>query len=147
MNDNYLFVNKRLHYDYEVIDKYIAGISLMGWEVKQIKANRFDASNAYIRITDKQAFLKLFKIHLPADLKLTNNSQLARDIKLLLHRREILKLENTIKQARVTAIISKIFIIDRGLLKIELVTAKGKTKYDKRTKEKIKQIHKEMKYL
>ncbi|VEU70321.1 SsrA-binding protein [Mycoplasmopsis glycophila] len=134
--------NKKAHHDYEILEKYEAGLVLEGWEVKTARSNKIDISNAYCSIYKNEVYLKdsFFKQYM-----LLKNDEY-RDRKLLLHKREIRKIKQKIETLQLTIIPLKIYF-HKSYLKIEIALAKGLRKYDKRakiakeeTEKKLKQV-------
>ncbi|QNM93369.1 SsrA-binding protein [Mycoplasma sp. Pen4] len=122
--------NKVAHRDYEIIDKYEAGISLMGWEVKTARNNSVDLSNAYCSIYKDEIYLKeaYFKQYMQVKCDET------RDRKLLMHKSEIRKLQFKSQSQGLTIIPLKLYFTNSSHIKLELALAKGLKKYDKRDK-------------
>ncbi|RMD77168.1 SsrA-binding protein [Candidatus Dojkabacteria bacterium] len=140
-----IYENKRVNFDFEVIKKYVAGMVLFGWEVKQIRACRFDLSSAYVKLKNGRAVLKSFKIAKPKDQPfLAASENLQRDVHLLLKKSEIYGLELDSARKGLTVVPISIISDDRNLLKIVLALVRGKKKCDKRLEKKRKQIEKNM---
>ncbi|VEU76161.1 SsrA-binding protein [Mycoplasmopsis columboralis] len=121
--------NKKAFRDYEILDKYEAGISLLGWEVKSCRANQVDLSNAYCSIYKNEIYLKEAFFNKYMLLKVDET----RERKLLLHKNEIRKLKFTLETQQVTLIPLKLYFT-KGKVKVEIAVAKGLKKYDKRDK-------------
>jgi len=117
-----MIVNKKAKFEYHFIDTYTAGMVLNGVDVKNIKEGRFSLVDTYCVFKGNELFLN--------------------DIKLLLNRREINKLQVGLIKG-VTIIPYKIFENDKGRLKLELSLAKGKKLYDKREAIKKRDIQRE----
>lgn len=128
--------NKKAYFEYEILDKFTAGIVLIGTEVKSIKESKVSISEAYCTITDGEIYILGMHISDYKKIKHTNHAPL-RNRKLLLNRKEIDKLSKSIKEKGLTIVPLSVFISDTGLIKIEIGLAKGKKVYDKR--ESIKQ--------
>lgn len=125
-----LAYNKKVRYDYEVIDTFLAGIVLTGTEIKSIRAKRFNIRDAFVRIKDGEAFVHNLFID---EYEQGNqfNHEPTRMRKLLLHKKEILKLQQQVKLDGLTIVVLQLGL-DRGYCKIEIALAKGKKNYDKR---------------
>ena len=136
--------NKKAYFEYEILDKFTAGIILMGTEVKSIKESKVSISEAYCTIIDGEIFILGMHISDYKKIKHTNHAPL-RNRKLLLNRKEIDKLSKSIKEKGLTIVPLSVFISDTGLIKIEIGLAKGKKVYDKRVAIRIKTINKESK--
>lgn len=128
--------NRSAYFEYFVDDKFIAGMMLLGTEVKSLRAGRASFNDAYCLFHKSELWLK--SMHIAEYSHGTaNNHDPLRDRKLLLNKREIKKLEAKIKEKGYTIIPLRIFFNEKNLAKIEIGLAKGKKLYDKR--ETIKQ--------
>ncbi len=122
--------NRRARHDYHILDTYEAGIELKGTEVKSLREGRATLSEAYITIRNLQAYIVNWYIH-PYEQGNRFNPEPLRDRKLLLHKREIMRLNQSIMEEGLTLIPLKLYR-KRGLLKLEIAVARGKKQYDKR---------------
>lgn len=129
-NSNVLATNKKAFHDFTVLERYEAGISLLGTEVKSCRASNITMQDSYVRIMDGHA--ELLNVHI-ATYEQGNqfNHDPKRKRTLLLHKREILKLFQQIREKGLTLVPLK-FYLNKGLIKVELGLCKGKTKGDKR---------------
>ena len=129
-NSNILATNKKAFHDFIVLEKYEAGISLTGTEVKSCRARNITMQDSYVRILNGEA--SLLNVHI-ATYEQGNqfNHDPKRKRALLLHKREILKLNQQIREKGLTLIPLK-FYLNKGLIKVELGICKGKSKGDKR---------------
>jgi SsrA-binding protein len=135
--------NRKASFEYELIEKYIAGIRLSGTEIKSIRSGKVNMNDAYCQFHANELFAK--NIHISEyELGTCNNHPAKRDRKLLLNKKELQKLERKIKESGLTIIPTRIFINDRGLAKIEIALARGKKVYDKRESLKQKDTNREM---
>lgn len=142
--------NKRASFDYELIEKYEAGLMLLGHEVKAVKDGQVNLSGAYIawKNINNKSELYLVKAQIsPYRLagKLDDYNP-KRDRKLLLNKSEISHLIGKTKQTGLTLIPVKIYT-KRGLIKLEFALAKGKKKYDKREDIKRKELDRQTRTL
>lgn len=128
--------NRSAYHDYFIDDKYDAGMVLLGTEVKSLRDGRASFNDSYCFFNKGELWLRSLHIS-EYSHGTTNNHDPLRDRKLLLKKRELLKLEAKIKEKGYSIIPLRIFLTDRRLLKIELGLGKGKKQYDKR--ETIKQ--------
>lgn len=128
--------NKRISFDYEILETYEAGISLLGWEVKSARANTVSLSNSFCSIYKNEIFLKdsYFKQYM--NVKCNEY----RDRKLLLHKSEIQKIKRKIETQELTIVPRKIYFNSSSKIKIEIALVKGLKKYDKRQKIKERDI-------
>ena len=128
-------VNKRAYHDYLIVDKYEAGISLVGSEVKSLRAGKVSLKEAYVSFVHGEAFVKNMNISIYKDATYNNHEE-NRERRLLLHKSEIKKLFNKCKLQGFTCIPLKIYFDDNGRIKLQIALAKGKTLYDKRMADK-----------
>ncbi len=135
--------NKKAYNDYEIIDKYEAGIILQGSEVKSVRNGSFNLKDSYCRIKNGEMFLYNAYIA-PYKPATYNNHEPERVRKLLLHKREIIKLNSKVKERGLTIIPLKVYLNKKGLVKIEIALAKGKREYEKKQKIKERTIKKEI---
>jgi len=135
--------NKRASFDYEFIDKFVAGIVLLGTEIKSIRLGKVSMNDAYCHIVAGELYIKNLSIS-EYDFGNLNNHEVRRERKLLMSRREINKLERKLKESGLTIVPVRLFLNDRGLAKLEIALAKGKANYDKRQSLKTKDAQREM---
>ena len=122
--------NKKAFKDFFIFDKYEAGIALAGCEVKSIREHKVNLKDSFARI--KNGEVLVFNMHIsPYANSRTEDINPTRVRKLLLHRREINRIISKLKDKSITLVPISVYI-ERGLVKIELATAKGKLKSDKR---------------
>jgi SsrA-binding protein len=122
--------NKKAFHDFFILDRYEAGIALIGCEVKSIREHKVNLKDSFARI--KNGEVLVFNMHIsPYINSRTEEINPTRVRKLLLHRREIDRIISKLKDKSITLVPVSVYI-DRGLVKIELATAKGKLKSDKR---------------
>jgi SsrA-binding protein len=134
--------NRKAFYDYHIEEKYEAGISLVGTEVKSLRAGRANLKESYVIIKNGEAFL--FNCHIsPYSHGNINNHEPLRTRKLLLHKKEIGKLWGKISQQGLTLIPLKIYF-KHGRAKVEIGLAKGKRQYEKRDSTKEKEAKREI---
>lgn len=139
MNENIkiLSVNKRASYDYFLEDFTEAGLELKGSEIKSLRVNKAVIGDAYIVIRNGEAFIINMNIS-PYKQGGIFNHEPSRTRKLLLHKKEIHKLEVKSAQKVMTIIPTKVYL-KHGRAKVEIALAKGKKKYDKREVERKKE--------
>lgn len=125
-------VNRKVHYDYEIIDTLEAGIVLFGTEVKSLRSNKVNLTDSYAGLTaDNEVFLYQMGIPKYSMANLTNHEP-KRNRKLLLKKREIQKLIGSLKKSGYSLIPLKIYFNEKGFVKISLGLGKGKKNIDKR---------------
>jgi SsrA-binding protein len=123
--------NKKANFNYELLEKFEAGISLRGTEVKSIRQGKVSLKESYAEIKAGEAFLVNCHIS-PYESASWFNHDPRRERKLLLHRREIKRLTGKIQEKGLTLVPTKVFFNDKGKVKIEVALAKGKRAYQKR---------------
>ena len=138
-----LIQNRKASYDYIILETYMAGIQLMGTEVKAIRETKASISEAYCHIINDEIFLMQMHISEYKQIKHTNHEPI-RDRKLLLKKKEIQKLNKAIKEKGLTIIPLAIKLSETGFIKVHLGLAKGKKSYDKRASIKEKDIKREL---
>ena len=124
-------VNKKAYRNFELVERFEAGLELLGSEVKSLRAGQADLDGSYARITDAQCWLVGAKIA-PYQQTITASHEPTRKRKLLLHKVEIRRIKTKLEQRGFTLVPLQIYFNDRGLAKIELALARGKKQYDKR---------------
>lgn len=135
-----MIVNRKVKYEYTFIDTFVTGIKLMGSEVKSIKDGKVSLVDAYCYFNDGELFIKGMNI---PEFKSSYTHEPLRDRKLLMKKKELVKLEKSLING-LTVIPYKMFITDRGLIKVEIVLGKGKKLHDKRNSLKEKDIKRDM---
>ena len=123
--------NKRAGFEYEFLEKYTAGIVLSGTEIKSIRSGKASLADSYCYFAGGELYVKNMHI---AEYWWGNlfNHDPRRDRKLLLNKKEILKLEADVKESGFTIVPVRLYINDKGLAKLVIALAKGKKMYDKR---------------
>ena len=134
--------NKKARHDYELFDTFEAGLELKGTEIKSIRHGKVQLKDSYISIRDGQAYIKEMHIS-PYEFGNRFNHEETRDRRLLLHKNEILKLEQATKIKGYTIVPVRIYL-SHGLAKLEIALAKGKNLHDKRQSEKEKDAKREI---
>ena len=137
--------NRRAYFEYFVDDIHMAGIQLKGSEVKAIKAGKVNVSEAYCIITNSEVFIKNMHVSHHDHGGTHNNHQEFRDRKLLLKKKEILKLHTRLKVKGISLIPLAILVSETGYIKIELGLCKGKKLHDKKQAIKLKDLDREIK--
>lgn len=135
--------NKRASFDYELSDSYTAGIVLTGTEIKSIRLGKASLVDTFCFFVHGELWVK--NIHIAEYFYGSyNNHSARRDRKLLLSKKELRKLERSIKENGFTIIPTRLFISEKGLAKINIALAKGKKQYDKRESLREKDDKREM---
>ncbi len=129
-NNRVITVNRQAFFNYEILERYEAGLALTGTEIKSIRAGRVDLREAYARPQDGEVWL--LNAHIahydPASIY---NHDPRRPRKLLLHREEIRRLTAEVAQKGLTVVALRLYIKNH-VAKVELGLARGKRQYDKR---------------
>ncbi|MCL4134292.1 UNVERIFIED_CONTAM: hypothetical protein GTU68_009986 [Idotea baltica] len=131
--------NKKARHDYEINDSFEVGIVLSGGEVKSIRAGEAQLKESYVRVRASECYL--IGCHI-SPYRFTNDPSYnpTAERKLLLHKREILKLNRQIMQKGLTVVPLKMYFNDRGKCKLEIGIGRGKKIHDKRQSIKEKDI-------
>ena len=140
INKQPIIENRQVKFNYELFDNFEAGIALLGWEVKAIRASRVDIKDGYVIIKKGEAWLIGLSI---SPLKeVTELVDPLRTRKLLLTKAELSKIFKSTKEKGLTCLPTRIFWKD-NLVKLKISLGKGKTKFDKRESIKRKEWNKE----
>lgn len=123
--------NRRVRFDYHLLDDFEAGLVLKGSEIKSIRDGKIDISNAYVRVTNGEAWLVNAYIAPYQAAGVWSQHEPLRERKLLLHRREIEFLRGRIEQERLTVVVQRVYIV-RGVAKVTISLARGKRHEDRR---------------
>ncbi|PKO22481.1 MAG: SsrA-binding protein [Chloroflexi bacterium HGW-Chloroflexi-1] len=122
--------NRKALHDYEVIDTFEAGIALTGTEIKSVRAARVNLRDGFVQVRQGDAWL--LNVHIsPYDFGNRENHEPRRERKLLLHRREIQKLQSKVSERGWTIVPLRMYLKD-GRAKVEIALVRGKRLYDKR---------------
>ncbi len=124
--------NKKAYFDYEIIEKFEAGMVLKGSEVKGIRAKRVNLKDSFIRIVGNEAFL--FNAHI-GRLETTHHyygHEERGSRKLLLHRKELGKMIKAVEKEGHTIVPLQMFFNHKNIVKIQIAIARGKKQHDKR---------------
>jgi len=138
------FKNKRAYFDFEIINKIEAGIVLTGTEVKSVRDNKVNINGTYCIFIDNELFIKGMNISILEEGSY-NNVDPIRDRKLLLHKKQLLKLKIEIEEKGLSIVPLKLYTNDKGFFKMEIALAKGRKVADKRNYIKDRDSKKEIK--
>ena len=147
VKDNVVAQNKKAHYDYEITETFEAGIVLTGTEIKSVRQARINIRDGFARVRNGEVWLS--NVHIsPFDEGNIWNVDPTRSRKLLLHKKQIAKIEAEISQAGMSFVPLRLYVKD-GFAKVLMGLAKGKKNYDKREtikrKEQNRDIAKQLK--
>lgn len=123
--------NKRAKFDYEWLDTFTAGLQLVGTEVKSIRMGKASIAEAYCYMTGGELFIKGMNVTEWSHGNIFNHDPI-RERKLLLSKRELDKIDKALKDQGTTIVPTKLFISEKGWIKLNIAVAKGKKNYDKR---------------
>lgn len=136
-----LAANRSAFHEYHISDKFEAGIALTGTEVKSVMGGRVQLKESYVAVRDGEAWL--FNAHIsPYSHGNRENHEPLRTRKLLLHKREILRLDEAAAKQGMTLVATRAYL-KNGRIKIEVGVARGKKLYDKRETEMRRTVERE----
>ena len=122
--------NKKANFEYFIFERFEAGIVLEGSEVKSLRKGEASLLDSFVFVRNQEVFLKNMYIK-PYEQSTAFTPDARRDRKLLLSKREILKIDRAVKEKSLTIVPTKVYFKD-NLVKVEIATAKGKKLFDKR---------------
>ncbi len=131
MNKKIFFKNRKATYNYEVFDKYTAGVILKGTEIKSIRSSLINMNSSYCIVDNNDIYIKDLNIS-EYEFGNLNNHEPKRKRKLLLNKREINQIKKKVSEKKLSIIPLNLYVSDRGFVKIEIALCKGKKIYDKR---------------
>lgn len=135
--------NRKARHDYHIEEDHEAGIVLKGTEVKSLRQGNCSLKDGFVQIEKEQAYLH--NVHIaPYDAGNRYNVDPTRKRKLLLHKREIARLEGRVREKGYTLVPLQIYFNERSIVKVKVGVAKGLAKYDKREKIKKREQDREM---
>ena len=137
-----IVTNRAAFHEYHVEERYEAGAALVGTEVKSIRTGAIQLKDSYVQIEGGEAWLKNAHVS-PYSHGNRENHDALRPRKLLLHRREIVKLEQAATVKGMTLVVTKIYL-KKGRIKFEIGIARGKKLYDKRESEMRRTIERDV---
>ena len=135
--------NKRASFEYAILEEYVAGIQLLGTEIKSIRESKASINEAFCVFFKDELYIRNMDISEYSHGNL-NNHEPKRDRKLLLKRKELDKLKKKSQEKGLTIIPLRLFTNNKGLAKVAIALAKGKKLYDKRESLKTKDIKREI---
>ena len=134
--------NKKAFHDYFILDTYEAGIELKGTEIKSVRLGHVNLKDAFIRFKNDEAFIENMHIA-PYEQGNIFNHEPLRNRKLLLHKKQIKKLQREVKENGLTVVPTKLYF-NTSKLKVEIALVRGKKLYDKRQDLKAKDAKRDM---
>ncbi|MFV0530932.1 MAG: SsrA-binding protein SmpB [Flavobacteriales bacterium] len=143
MQQNVKIKNRKARFNYELLDRYTAGIQLGGTEIKSIRAGKASIAESFCEIKNNEVWC--INMHIDEyQYGSYYNHKPKRDRKLLLQKKEIKKMVRKLQDKGMTIIPLEIFVNERGLAKMNIALAKGKKLYDKRESIKTKDINRDL---
>jgi SsrA-binding protein len=142
MGNKVISTNRKAHFEYFLLEHFEAGIALQGSEIKSIRAGQISLTEAYIKVDEREAWLVNAHIA-PYDPASRNNHDPKRARRLLLHRKQIREMWNSVRQKGVTVIPVQVYLKE-GRAKLDIAIAKGKKLYDKRSEIAKRDVEREM---
>ncbi len=134
--------NKKVAHEYFILDTYECGIVLKGTEIKSIRQSKFSIKESYVRVNNYELFILNMNVTKYDHGNIFNHDE-KRDKKLLMSKREIVKLGQKVKLEGLTIVPTKVYLKE-GLCKVEIALCKGKKLYDKRESQKEKDVAKRL---
>ena len=141
-NTGNISINRKASFEYDLIDKYEAGMVLKGTEVKSIRENRVNIKESYIRVKNNEIFIIGMNISEYSHQGYVSHNP-TRERKLLLNRKEIAKIKQEVDEKGKTLVPIKLYF-KNGIIKIQFAIAKGRKNRDKRNYKKDKEIKREI---
>ncbi len=138
--------NRQAYFNYQIEDKYVAGIVLLGTEVKSIREGKVSFNDSFCLFDKGELWVRALYIASYSHGSANNHIEV-HDRKLLLNKRELKKLQTKMKDKSYTIVPLKVFFTDKNLVKIEIGIGRGKKNYDKRETIKGRDVEKEIKRL
>lgn len=142
--DKLIFNNKRVFFDYDILEKIEAGVILSGTEVKSIRNGKININGTFCIISDDEVYIKGMDIALYDEGSFTNHEP-KRDRKLLLHKKQIIKLKVKLEEKGLTVVPIKLYENDKGIFKIEIGIGKGRKNINKKEYIKERELKKSIK--
>ncbi len=137
IQQNISIKNRKATFEYELIERFVAGMMLVGTEIKSIRNGKANLTDSYCQFINGALYVK--NLHIAEyEMGTCNNHIAKRDRKLLLNKKELIKLDKKVKESGLTIICTKLFVNAKGLAKLEIALARGKKTYDKRESIKTK---------
>ena len=132
MNKARKAISKRAKFEYEILDKYTAGIVLVGTEIKSIRLGKASIAESFCEFNDKGELFVINSTIEAYDFGTHYNHRPKTERKLLLQKKELRKLNKEVKNSGLTIVPLKLFINEKGLAKMDIALVRGKKLYDKR---------------
>jgi SsrA-binding protein len=135
--------NKKAGFEYELLDRFTAGIKLVGTEIKAIREGKANINDAYCYFVSGELYVK--EMHVSEySWGSYSNHEPRRERKLLLNKKELVKLQRRSQEKGLTIIALRLFINGKGFAKLDISLARGKKQFDKRENLKTKDVKREI---
>jgi SsrA-binding protein len=135
-------INKKAKFDYEFLEEYVAGLILLGSEVKAIRSGDVNFGDSFAYFKDGDIWIKSLHISKHKNSSYNNHDEM-RERKVLLNKNEIVKISKYLENKGITLIPTQLFIL-RGKIKVKLAVCRGKKSHDKRETIKKRDIQREI---
>lgn len=143
MNQQIAASNRKAYHEYHILDKYEAGIELFGTEVKSLREAQANLKESYVIVRKNQAWISGMHINRYSNTGHEGHDP-TRNRRLLLNKREILKIKQSVEQKGLTVVPLKLYFSENGWAKVEIGLAKGKKIFDKKSSIKERDIKRDM---
>jgi SsrA-binding protein len=144
MSENKINIkNKKAYFDFEILEKLVAGMELTGTEIKSIRMGKASLADSYCFFKNNELWVKGMRVS-EYDQGSYNNHEPYRERRLLLNRKELNRFEKRVREKGLTMVVLRLFINENNLAKLEIALARGKKEYDKRETIKEKDMKREM---
>ena len=144
MKNTLVFKNRKVYFDFEILEKIEAGIMLTGTEIKSVRNGKVNINGSFGVFIDNELYIKGINIAI-YDEGSYNNHDPKRDRKLLMHKKELVKLKAKTDEKGFGLIPLRLYPNERNIFKVEIALAKGRKKADKRSYLKEREVKREMK--
>ncbi|NMC08920.1 SsrA-binding protein SmpB [Candidatus Microgenomates bacterium] len=135
-------INKKASFNYEILEKFEAGIILTGQEVKSVKSGRANLGDSYVKVINNELYL--VNTDIPKyKFSTETNYDSKRSRKLLVKREEITKLDSKLKQGKLTLLPLSLYVT-RGRIKVEVGVGRGRKDYEKKNRDKERTLDREL---
>lgn len=144
MGDNKINIkNKKAYFDFEILEKLVAGMELTGTEIKSVRLGKASLADAYCIFRNNELWVKGMRIS-EYEQGSYNNHEPYRERRLLLNRKELNRFEKRVREKGLTMVVLRLFMNEKNLAKLEIALARGKKEYDKRESIRQKDMNREM---
>lgn len=135
--------NRKAKFEYELLEKFEAGIQLLGPEIKSIRAGKASIAEAFCAFKRQELYIRNMNVD-PYEHSRLEDAEPKRDRKLLLHRQELEKIRKKLRDQGMTVVPLRLYLSDKGIAKVEIAIARGKKIHDKRESIKQREMKRDM---